>query len=320
MKVGFIGVGSMGGPMSRNLVSKSNHEVTVFDLNAKAIDACIAAGARRGASVADVAKNSEVVMLSLPTPKHVEQVVLGADGVGANAKPGTVLIDFSTNSPSLMKTVAGRLAEKGIALVEAPVTGGVIKATDGTLTIICGGDEAVVERQRPLLAAIGALVIYTGPHGSASVAKLVNNMLALCNSAVAIEGMMIAKMAGVDLSRIVEVITNGSGLSNAFRGVTSRAMKGKFEPSFALDLAYKDMSLAIDLATEHGVPGMVAPQVLNLMRMARGLGLGQDELQRGAQGLRENSRQRGKALARGCGRQRLPDRTKILPGQSFVGR
>ena len=277
MKVGFIGVGSMGGPMSRNLVSKSNHEVIVFDLNAKAIEACVSAGAKRGVSVADVAKNSEVVMLSLPTPRHVEQVVLGAEGVAANAKSGTVVIDFSTNSPSLIKTVAAKLAENGIALVEAPVTGGVIKATDGTLTIICGGDEAMVDRQRPLLAAIGALVIYTGPHGSASVAKLINNMLALCNSAVAIEGMMIARMAGVDLGRIVEVITNGSGFSNVFRGVTSRAMKGRFEPSFALDLAYKDMSLAIDLATEYGVPGMVAPQVLNLMRMARGLGLGPDD-------------------------------------------
>ena len=96
--------------------------------------------------------------------------------------------------------------------------------------------------------------------------RAVNNMLVLCNSAVAAEGMMMAKMAGVDLDRIVEVITNGSGFSNSFRGVTGRAMKGKFEPSFALDLAYKDLSLAIDLATEHGVPGMVAPQVLKACR------------------------------------------------------
>ncbi len=108
------------------------------------------------------------------------------------------------------------------------------------------------------------------------MAKLINNMLALCNSAVAAEGMMMAKMSGVDLSKIVEVISNGSGNSQAFRGVTARALQGKFEPSFALDLAYKDLGLAVDLATEHGVPGMVAPQVLNLMRMARGLGFGPD--------------------------------------------
>ena len=277
MKVGFIGVGSMGGPMSRNIVAKTNHEVVVFDLNPKAIEACVAAGAKRASGIAEIASGCDVVMLSLPTPRHVEQVVLGADGVGAHAKAGITVIDLSTNSPALMKTVAGRLKEKGVDFIEAPVTGGVIKATDGTLTIICGGDEAVVERQRPLLAAIGALVVYTGPHGSASVAKLINNMLALCNSAVAAEGMMMAKMAGVDLDRIVEVITNGSGFSNSFRGVTGRAMKGKFEPSFALDLAYKDLGLAIDLATEHGVPGMVAPQVLNLMRMARGMGLGQGD-------------------------------------------
>jgi len=277
VKVGFIGVGSMGGPMSRNIVAKTNHEVVVFDLNPKAIEACVAAGAKRASSIAEIASNCDVVMLSLPTPKHVEQVVLGAEGVAAHARAGITVIDLSTNSPALMKTVAGKLKEKGVDFIEAPVTGGVIKATDGTLTIIAGGDEAVVDRQRPLLGAVGALVVHTGPHGSASVAKLVNNMLALCNSAVAAEGMMMAKMAGVDLHRIVEVISNGSGFSNAFRGVTGRAMKGNFEASFALDLAYKDLGLAVDLATEHGVPGMVAPQVLNLMRMARGMGLGQGD-------------------------------------------
>jgi 3-hydroxyisobutyrate dehydrogenase-like beta-hydroxyacid dehydrogenase len=277
VKIGFIGVGAMGGPMSRNIISKTNHEVTVFDLNPAAMEACIKAGAKRGASVAEVAAGSEVVMLSLPTPKHVEAVIAGPGGVTENAKPGTVVIDLSTNSPGVMKRLGELLSTKSISLIEAPVTGGVIKATDGTLTIIAGGDEAVVDKQRPLLSSIGALVVHTGPHGSASVAKLINNMLALCNSAVAAEGMMMAKMSGVDLGKIVEVISNGSGNSQAFRGVTGRALQGKFEPSFALDLAYKDLGLAVDLATEHGVPGMVAPQVLNLMRMARGLGFGPDD-------------------------------------------
>jgi 3-hydroxyisobutyrate dehydrogenase-like beta-hydroxyacid dehydrogenase len=277
MKIGFIGVGAMGGPMSRNIVSKTNHEVTVFDLNPAAMEACIKAGAKRGASVAEVAAGSEVVMLSLPTPKHVEAVIAGPGGVAENAKAGSVVIDLSTNSPGVMKRLGELLSTKSISLIEAPVTGGVIKATDGTLTIIAGGDEAVVDKQRPLLSSIGALVVHTGPHGSASVAKLINNMLALCNSAVAAEGMMMAKMSGVDLGKIVEVISNGSGNSQAFRGVTGRALQGKFEPSFALDLAYKDLGLAVDLATEHGVPGMVAPQVLNLMRMARGLGFGPDD-------------------------------------------
>ena len=275
MKIGFIGVGAMGGPMSRNIVGKTNHEVTVFDLNPAAMEACIKAGAKRGEGVAEVAAASEVIMLSLPTPKHVEAVIAGPDGIAENAKSGTVVIDLSTNSPGVIKRLGDLLSTKSIALIEAPVTGGVVKALDGTLTIIAGGDEAVIDKQRPLLSSIGALVVHTGPHGSASVAKIVNNMLALCNSAVAAEGMMMAKMSGVDLNKIVEVISNGSGNSQAFRGVTARALQGKFEPSFALDLAYKDLSLAVDLATEHGVPGMVAPQVLNLMRLARGMGFGQ---------------------------------------------
>jgi 3-hydroxyisobutyrate dehydrogenase-like beta-hydroxyacid dehydrogenase len=275
VKIGFIGVGAMGGPMSRNIVGKTNHEVTVFDINPAAMEACVKAGAKRGESVADVAAASEIVMLSLPTPKHVEAVIAGPDGIAESAQPGTVVIDLSTNSPGVIKRLGDLLSTKSISLIEAPVTGGVVKALDGTLTIIAGGDETVIDKQRPLLSAIGALVVHTGPHGSASVAKIVNNMLALCNSAVAAEGMMMAKMSGVDLNKIVEVISNGSGNSQAFRGVTARSLQGKFEPSFALDLAYKDLSLAVDLATEHGVPGMVAPQVLNLMRLARGMGFGQ---------------------------------------------
>jgi 3-hydroxyisobutyrate dehydrogenase-like beta-hydroxyacid dehydrogenase len=277
MKIGFIGVGAMGGPMSRNIVSKTNHEVTVFDLNPDAVEACVKAGAKRGASIADVAASSDVVMMSLPTPKHVEAVIAGDDGVAENAKPGTVVIDLSTNAPGMIKKLGELLSTKDIALIEAPVTGGVIKATDGTLTIIVGGDEAVIDKQRPLLSSIGALVVHTGPHGSASVGKLVNNMLGLCNAAIAAEGMMIAAMAGVDLNKIVEVVSNGSGNSNAFRNMQIRSLQGKFEPSFALDLAYKDLGLAVDLATEHGVPARVAPQVLNLMRMARGMGLGQGD-------------------------------------------
>jgi 3-hydroxyisobutyrate dehydrogenase-like beta-hydroxyacid dehydrogenase len=277
MKVGFIGVGSMGGPMSRNIVKNSNHEVVVFDLNAAAVDACVAAGATRATNIAEIAASCEVIMLSLPTPKHVEDVVAGPDGLIAHGRAGTTVIDLSTNAPEVIKHLGEALAAKGIALVEAPVTGGVVKALDGTLTIMVGSDETVIDKQRPLLSSISALVVHMGPHGSASVTKLVNNMMGLCSAAIAAEGLMIGKMAGVDLTKLVEVISNGSGNSNGFRNMANRALKGNFDASFALDLAYKDLGLAVDLEKQYGVPGMVAPQVLNLMRMARGLGLGQGD-------------------------------------------
>ena len=277
MKIGFIGVGSMGGPMSRNIIKNTNHEVIVFDLDAAAIGRCVVAGATAAASIAEIASSCEVVMLSLPTPKHVEDVVSGPGGIAAHGKAGGIVIDLSTNAPEVIKQLGQALAAQGIALIEAPVTGGVIKATAGTLTIMVGGDEAVIDRQRPLLASISALVVHMGPHGSASVTKLVNNMMGLCSAAIAAEGLMIGKMAGVDLAKLVEVISNGSGNSNGFRNMANRALKGQFEASFALDLAYKDLGLAVDLEKQYGVPGMVAPQVLNLMRMARGLGLGQGD-------------------------------------------
>ena len=299
MKIGFIGVGAMGGPMSRNIVGKTNHEVTVFDLNPAAMEACVKAGAKRGASVAEVAASSEVIMMSLPTPKHVEAVIAGPDGIAENAKSGTVVIDLSTNSPGVIKRLGDLLSTKSIALIEAPVTGGVIKATDGTLTIIVGGDEAVIDKQRPLLSSIGALVVHTGPHGSASVGKIVNNMLGLCNAAVAAEGMMMATMAGVDLNKIVEVVSNGSGNSKAFRDITARAPAGQVRAE--LRARSRLQGLEPRRRPRHRARrarhGRAAGAEPDAHRARHGPRPGQLDL--GDQGLRERARQAGKVEVAG---------------------
>ena len=260
--------------MCRNIIRNTNHEVIVFDLNPDAVKACSDIGASAGASVADVAQRCDVVITSLPIPKVVEDVTLGPAGIAANAKPGTVFIDLSTNSPATAKRVAEGMKAKGIAMLEAPVSGGVTRATDGTIVIMVGGDAAVFEQQLPLLKSFSGEVIHLGDIGFGSTAKLINNMLAFCNSAAAAEALMIGKRAGIDLTKLDEVIHNASGMSSGYVNMAKKALAGDYSPTFALDLAHKDMRLALEMADELGVPGMIAPQVMSLMRMARGMGLG----------------------------------------------
>ncbi len=277
MKVGFIGVGNMGGPMCRNIIKNTNHEVIVFDLNADAVKACTDLGASAGASVADIAARCDVVITSLPLPKIVEQVTLGAGGIAENARPGTVFIDLSTNSPATAKRVNEGMQAKGIAMLEAPVSGGTSRAAAGTIVIMVGGDDKVFEQNLPLLKSFSGEVIHLGEVGFGSVAKLINNMLAFCNSAAAAEALMMGKRSGIDLHKLDAVIRNASGMSSGYANMATKALAGNFAPTFALDLAHKDLRLAMELADEVGVPGMIAPQVLNLMRMARGMGMGPDD-------------------------------------------
>jgi len=277
MKVGFIGVGNMGGPMCRNIIRNTNHEVVVFDLNAEAVKACTDLGAAGGASVADVARRCDVVITSLPIPRVVEEVTLGADGIAENARPGSVFIDLSTNAPATAKRVHQGMTAKGIAMLEAPVSGGVTRATDGTIVIMVGGDAAVFEQNLPLLKSFSSEVIHLGEIGFGSTAKLINNMLAFINSAAAAEALMMGKRSGIDLRKLDAVIRNASGMSAGYANMASKALAGDFRPTFALDLAHKDLRLALELADELGVPGLIAPQVMNLMRMARGMGLGSSD-------------------------------------------
>jgi 3-hydroxyisobutyrate dehydrogenase-like beta-hydroxyacid dehydrogenase len=177
-------------------------------------------------------------------------------------------------APSTARRLAEGARAKGIGMLEAPVSGGVARATDGTIVIMVGGDAATFEAQLPLLKSFSGEVIHVGEVGFGSVAKLINNMLAFCNSAAAAEALMIGKRAGIDMKKLDTVIRNASGDSTGYRNMATKALAGNFAATFALDLAHKDLRLAMELADEVGVPGLIAPQVLNLMRMARGMGLG----------------------------------------------
>lgn len=227
-----------------------------------------------GEFIADIASRCDVVLISLPMPNVVEQVALGQDGIAAVAAPGTVYIDLSANAPATARRCAAGMQAKGLAMIEAPVSGGTARAKDGTIVIMAGGDAATFQAPRPLLRSFNGEIVHVGGIGIGSTAKLINNMLAFCNAAAAAEALMIGRRAGIDLHKLDQVIRNASGMSGGYANMATKAFKGAFEATFALDLAHKDLRLAVEIADELGVPGMIAPQVMNLMRMARGMGLG----------------------------------------------
>ena len=275
MKVGFIGVGNMGGPMCRNIIKRSNHQVTVFDLNASAVKACTDLGGTAGKSIADVTKGADVVMTSLPMPRDVEKVALGDGGILASIGKGQTYIDLSTNAPSMVKKIGDAMAAKGIAMLDAPVSGGTTGAEAATIAIMVGGDKKVFDDALPVLQSFSANVIHMGELGTGTVAKLVNNMMAFCNAAAAAEGLMLGVTAGLDPAKLIQVISTSSGNSSVFKSFSERAIKGQYSPpSFALNLAHKDLHLAMELADELDVPLPQGSATHNLQRMARGMGLG----------------------------------------------
>jgi len=177
--IAFIGVGNMGGPMCRNIVKKSNHQVTVFDLNAAAIKTCTDLGATAAKSIAEVTKGADVVMTSLPMPKDVEAVTLGDGGILANIGKGQTYIDLSTNAPSMVKKIGAAMAAKGIAMLDAPVSGGTVGAEAATIAIMVGGDESVFNRAKPILDAMGKAVAYMGGSGAANAQVIGDRLQAL---------------------------------------------------------------------------------------------------------------------------------------------
>ncbi len=277
MKIAFIGVGNMGGPMCRNIIKNSDHQVTVFDLSDEAVARCTGLGATAGESPGAVAANADVVMTSLPHPRDVEQVVLGEGGIAETIKPGAVYCDLSTNSPLMVRKLSAALEKQGIKMLDAPVSGGVVAADRAKLAVMVGGDRATFDKLESVFQCFGENVVYCGDTGTGCVAKISNNLIAFCNMAASAEGLMLGVSAGIDLEVLNQVIRNSSGNSMTFRAVVKNAKSGDWTPSFSLGLAYKDMHLALELADELGVPLMLSPTVHNLMRMAKGLGYEQDD-------------------------------------------
>jgi 3-hydroxyisobutyrate dehydrogenase-like beta-hydroxyacid dehydrogenase len=259
MRVGFIGLGTMGASMASNAQQRF-HDMVVHDVRREAAAPHLSAGARWADTPRQVAELSDVVFTSLPGPPEVEAVAAGPGGLLEGFTAGKVFFDLSTNSPGLIRRLHALYAARGVHLLDAPVSGGPRGARTRKLALWVGGDEAVFLRCKPVLDAIGDQVIHVGPIGAGSVAKLVHNCAGYAIQAALAEVFTMGVKAGVEPLALWQAVRQGAlGRRRTFDGLIDQFLPGKFEPpAFALRLAHKDVTLATALGREHHVPMRVA--------------------------------------------------------------
>ncbi len=279
MRIGFIGLGNMGGPMALNIIKAGTHQVCVYDVRREAAAPHLEAGAKWADNPRALAAQSEIIMTSLPGPAEVEQVVFGEGGIADGMRAGSIYADLSTNSPSMVRRIARELKEKGIDVLDAPVSGGKVGAKAANLAVMVGGDEAVFRKILPVLEIIGAKdqITYVGAIGAGNIAKLAHNQLAIVTSAAIAEAFTMGVKAGIDPEALLKVIKGAAfGRGLLLSGLQPVVFKGNFDrpASFALKLARKDLGLATELGREFNVPMPLAALVEQELTeaMARGLG------------------------------------------------
>jgi 3-hydroxyisobutyrate dehydrogenase-like beta-hydroxyacid dehydrogenase len=275
MRVGFIGLGTMGRHMASNL-QKAGHELVVFDLRPEAAAPHIAAGAVWAETPAAVAERVQVLFTSLPGPPEVESVALGENGILQGIRPGTVYFDLSTNSPALVRRLHAIFAERDVQMLDAPVSGGPRGAESGKLALWIGGEEAVFDEYKHVIDAIGDAPAYIGPIGAGSVAKLVHNCAGYAIQTALAEVFTMGVKAGVEPLALFKAVRNGAGgRRRTFDGLLDQFLPGSFDtPSFALRLAHKDVSLATALGREYAVPMRLANLALEELTEAMNRGWG----------------------------------------------
>ncbi len=264
-KIGFIGLGIMGSPMAKNLL-KAGYSLTVYDIVPEKIDDVVKAGAQAGSSNKEVAEKSEIVITVLPNSPEVKEAVLGVDGVLDGADPGTILVDMSSIAPLASKEVSERAKEKGVVVLDAPVSGGEPKAVDGTLAIMVGGPQETFEKVRDILGVMGASVTLVGEIGSGNMTKLANQIIVALNIAAMSEAMVLAAKAGVDPEKVFQAIRGGLAGSTVLDAKMPLVLEGNFKPGFRIELHIKDLANALDTAHEVGVPVPLSGAVMEVMQ------------------------------------------------------
>ena len=283
MKIGFVGTGTMGQPMLSNLLKKG-HSVVAYDIVAVMLEGAVKRGATRAGSAAEAAKASEAVITMLPSSSHVEVAYLGTGGVLDGIGSGRLCIDMSTADPTASRQVAEAAKKRGVRFIDAPVSGGVPRAEDGTLAIMVGGEARDFEEAKPVLACLGANIVHVGPVGSGEVAKICNNLIAGVAAVAVSEAFRIAEGFGVDPKILTDVIAKSSGNTwvmehaHPVPGLVPKAPANRdYAPGFMTDLMAKDLGLAVSAARDLRVPVFVAPAAQQLLRLASSQGLGRKD-------------------------------------------
>jgi 3-hydroxyisobutyrate dehydrogenase-like beta-hydroxyacid dehydrogenase len=270
--VGFVGTGTIGAPMAKRMID-AGHALGVCDRSEAATAPLVAAGATRSASPREVAAACRIVFTSLPGPREVEEVATGKHGLLEGARAGDVHVDLSTSAFDAVRALAEREAAAGVQLVDAPVSGGVIGATRGTLTVMASGDRKAYELVEPLLGAFGKNLFYLGESGNGTLTKLVNNAIFLCGGLLVQESFAMAAKAGLDPNRLLEVVQKSSGA--AYAGMAKLLLGRGFDNAFfQLALAEKDVGLAVASAQALGVPMPVIEAAHATYARALAMGLG----------------------------------------------
>ena len=276
MKVGFIGLGIMGKPMCKNII-KAGHEVFFNSRHADVTAELEALGAKGRPTAAAVAAESEVVITMVPNSPQVREVALGKGGIIEGAKKGLVVIDMSSIDPVETRSIGAALAEKGIEMIDAPVSGGEPKAIDGTLSVMAGGKEELIEKYRSLLSTMAASVVRCGDLGAGNVAKLANQIVVACNIAAMSEALAFAKKMGSDPSLIYQAIRGGLAGSTVLDAKAPMVLSRNFKPGFRIELHIKDLTNALNAA--HAINGYVplTGQVMEMMQALKADGCGKDD-------------------------------------------
>ena len=265
MKIGFIGLGIMGKPMSKNLL-KNGYELVVMGRVATVVEELVALGATSADTAKSVAEQSDIIITMLPNSPHVKEVVLEENGVIEGAKPGSVVIDMSSIAPLASREISEKLFEKGVEMLDAPVSGGEPKAIDGTISVMVGGKREIFDKCYDVMKAMAGSVVYTGEIGAGNITKLANQVIVALNIAAMSEAFTLATKAGVDPELVYQAIRGGLAGSTVLDAKAPLVFDRKFDPGFRIELHIKDLANALETAHDIGVPLPLTAGVMEIMQ------------------------------------------------------